>query len=84
MIGSISGKIKEKAALVDPSHYGRSDTSAIGRWFWEVDKVLLLLVSVLIGIGLIAVAVGLVALLSLTKRTPSFSRMRSIRCGRPG
>ncbi|HEX6740718.1 MAG TPA: FtsW/RodA/SpoVE family cell cycle protein [Sphingomicrobium sp.] len=56
MIGSISGKIKEKAALVDPSHYGRSDTSAMGRWFWEVDKVLLLLVTVLIAIGLIAVA----------------------------
>jgi cell division protein FtsW len=56
MIGSISGKIKAKASLVDPNRYGRSDTSAIGRWFWEIDKVLLLLVSVLIGIGLIAVA----------------------------
>ena len=53
---SISGKIKAKAALMDPGHYGRSDTSAMGRWFWEIDKVLLLLVSVLIGIGLIAVA----------------------------
>src|SRR5215218_10887219 len=56
MIGSISGKIKAKAALVDPSRYGRSDTSALGRWFWEIDKVLLLLISVLIAIGLIAVA----------------------------
>ena len=28
-----------------PDRYGRSDTSAIGRWFWEIDKVLLLLVS---------------------------------------
>ena len=56
MISSISGRIKAKAALVDPSHYGRSDTSPLGRWFWEVDKVLLLLISVLIGIGLIAVA----------------------------
>jgi cell division protein FtsW len=56
MIASIGGKIKAKAALVDPNRYGRSDTSAIGRWFWEIDKVLLLLVSVLIGIGLIAVA----------------------------
>ena len=28
----------------------------MGRWFWEIDKVLLLLVSVLIAIGLIAVA----------------------------
>ncbi len=29
---------------------------AIGRWFWEIDKVLLLLITVLIAIGLIAVA----------------------------
>ena len=56
MIKGISGQIKAKAALMDPNHYGRSDTSAIGRWFWEIDKVLLLLISVLIGIGLIAVA----------------------------
>ena len=56
MIKSISGQIKEKARLIDPDRYGRSDTSAIGRWFWEIDKVLLLLVTVLIAIGLIAVA----------------------------
>jgi cell division protein FtsW len=56
MIGSIPGKIKAKVAVMDPSHYGRSDTSAIGRWFWEIDKVLLLLITVLIAIGLIAVA----------------------------
>src|SRR3954447_3882978 len=56
MIKSISGQIKAKAALIDPDRYGRSDTSALGRWFWEIDKVLLLLVSVLIAIGLIAVA----------------------------
>src|SRR3954469_25073595 len=56
MIKTISGKIKEKAALIDPERYGRSDTSAMGRWFWEIDKVLLLLVTVLIAIGLIAVA----------------------------
>jgi cell division protein FtsW len=56
MIKTISGQIKAKAALIDPERYGRSDTSAIGRWFWEIDKVLLLLISVLIGIGLIAVA----------------------------
>ncbi|GAA4724329.1 FtsW/RodA/SpoVE family cell cycle protein [Sphingomonas lutea] len=56
MIKSISGQIKAKAALIDPDRYGRSDTSPMGRWFWEIDKVLLLLISVLIGIGLIAVA----------------------------
>src|SRR6476469_3809797 len=56
MIKSISGQIKAKAALIDPELYGRSDTSAMGRWFWEIDKVLLLLITVLIAIGLIAVA----------------------------
>jgi cell division protein FtsW len=52
----ISRTIKAKAELLDPSRYGRSDRSPIGRWFWEIDRVLLLLVAVLIGIGLIAVA----------------------------
>jgi cell division protein FtsW len=36
--------------------FGRSDRSTVGRWFWEIDRVLLLLVAVLISIGLIAVA----------------------------
>ena len=54
--GSITGRIKATAALADPNRYGRSDRSAIGRWFWEIDRVLLLMVAVLIGIGLIAVA----------------------------
>ena len=35
---------------------GRSDRSALGLWFWEIDRVLLLLVFVLISVGLIAVA----------------------------
>lgn len=52
----ISGRIKATAALADPSRYGRSDRSAVGRWFWEIDRVLLLMIAVLIGIGLIAVA----------------------------
>ena len=56
MIGTISGKLKAKAAFADPNRYGRADRSAAGRWFWEIDRVLLLLISVLIGIGLIAVA----------------------------
>ena len=56
MIKTISGQIRAKAALLDAERYGRSDTSAMGRWFWEIDKVLLLLVTVLIAIGLIAVA----------------------------
>ncbi|QIK79225.1 cell division protein FtsW [Sphingomonas piscis] len=56
MKNALSGKLKAAAPFADSNRYGRSDTSAVGRWFWEIDKVLLLLVSVLIGIGLIAVA----------------------------
>jgi len=36
--------------------YGRSDRSSGAKWFWEIDKVLVILVAVLIAIGLIAVA----------------------------
>jgi cell division protein FtsW len=39
-----------------PPRYGRSDTRSVARWFWEIDKVLVILVAVLIAIGLIAVA----------------------------
>ncbi len=53
---TISSRIKASAALVDPNRYGRSDRSPIGRWFWEIDRVLLLMLAVLIGVGLIAVA----------------------------
>ncbi|HYJ29803.1 MAG TPA: putative peptidoglycan glycosyltransferase FtsW [Allosphingosinicella sp.] len=35
---------------------GRSDRSALGRWFWEIDRVLLILLAVLVSIGLVAVA----------------------------
>src|SRR5688572_7452107 len=56
MSTSLSGRIKASAAWADPSRYGRSDRSAAGRWFWEIDRVLLLMLAVLIGIGLIAVA----------------------------
>jgi len=35
---------------------GRSNTGPVARWFWDIDKVLLVLVAVLISIGLIAVA----------------------------
>ena len=53
---TITGRIKASAALVDPNRYGRSDRSTTGRWFWEIDRMLLLLLAVLIGVGLIAVA----------------------------
>jgi cell division protein FtsW len=35
---------------------GRNDRTLVGRWFWTIDRVLLLLVLLLMGIGLIAVA----------------------------
>ena len=35
---------------------GRSDRSTFGLWFWEIDRVLLLLIFVLMSVGLIAVA----------------------------
>ncbi|MEN3972020.1 putative peptidoglycan glycosyltransferase FtsW [Sphingomicrobium sp. XHP0235] len=41
-----------------PTRYGRADRSAFARWFWEIDRVLLLLLALLIVIGLIAVAAG--------------------------
>ncbi|MBK7162350.1 MAG: FtsW/RodA/SpoVE family cell cycle protein [Sphingomonadales bacterium] len=37
---------------------GRGDRSPLGIWFWELDRVLLSLILVLIAIGLIAVAAG--------------------------
>ncbi len=35
---------------------GRGDRSASGLWFWEIDRVLLTLVIVLLSIGLVAIA----------------------------
>ncbi|HEX2803033.1 MAG TPA: putative peptidoglycan glycosyltransferase FtsW [Sphingomicrobium sp.] len=55
MTGLISDRLRAKIT-VDANRYGRSDRSPAARWFWEIDRVLLLLVAVLIGIGLIAVA----------------------------
>ncbi len=49
---SVMGQLKAKSG----TRLGRSDRSALGRWFWEIDRVLLLFVAVLIAIGLIAVA----------------------------
>jgi cell division protein FtsW len=34
---------------------GRSDSSAIGRWFWTIDRALLVLVLLLVGLGLVLV-----------------------------
>ena len=37
---------------------GRGDPSPLGTWFWDIDRVLLLLALFLMAIGLIAVAAG--------------------------
>jgi len=36
--------------------FSRGDRSGLGRWFWTIDKLLLVFVFALIGIGIIAVA----------------------------
>jgi cell division protein FtsW len=56
MSQTISSRIKATTAWADPSRYGRSDRSATSRWFWEIDRVLLFMLALLIGCGLIAVA----------------------------
>jgi len=48
--------VGQPRAAAKAARLGRSDRSALGRWFWEIDKLLLILVVVLISIGLIAVA----------------------------
>ena len=48
--------ISQPAVGAKAARLGRSDMSALGRWFWEIDKLLLILVAVLISIGLVAVA----------------------------
>ncbi|MBL0923688.1 MAG: cell division protein FtsW [Sphingomonadaceae bacterium] len=54
---------------------GRGDRSPLGVWFWELDRVLLSLMMVLIAIGLLAVAAaspaGAQRLSSSTKELPS-------------
>jgi cell division protein FtsW len=55
----MTGATTGRAAAVrggSVSRLGRSDRTAVGRWFWEIDRLLLLLVFVLICIGLVAVA----------------------------
>lgn len=46
--------IRPKGKVI--ARLGRSDRSAFGLWFWEIDRVLLLFVTILISIGLVAVA----------------------------
>jgi cell division protein FtsW len=57
---------------------GRGDRSPLSIWFWELDRVLLSLILVLIAIGLIAVAAS--AALSVFRRPMSAVRCAICRC----
>jgi len=46
------GDVKRRVS----NQLGRANTSRAGMWFWEVDRMLLLLAMLLIAIGLVAVA----------------------------
>ncbi len=54
MTAAVAKLPKGKRKVV--TRLGRADRSPFGLWFWEIDRVLLLLVTVLISVGLIAVA----------------------------
>jgi cell division protein FtsW len=54
MTAAVAKLPKNKRKVV--ARLGRADRSPFGLWFWEIDRVLLLLVTVLISVGLIAVA----------------------------
>ncbi|TZG27716.1 FtsW/RodA/SpoVE family cell cycle protein [Sphingomonas montanisoli] len=48
--------VRRKKPAIRRSRVGRGSNTPLARWFWEIDRVLLLLVTMLIGVGLIAVA----------------------------
>ncbi|KRB82453.1 cell division protein FtsW [Sphingomonas sp. Root710] len=53
---SFDSSVPTHASPFKRSRFGRGKRTPFARWFWEIDRVLLLLVTMLIGIGLIAVA----------------------------
>ena len=60
---------KRKAPV---TRLGRADRSLFGTWFWEIDRVLLMLVAILISAGLIAVAAASPAAAASDKLTPLY------------
>ena len=54
MPAAVASRTKGKGRVA--ARLGRADSSPLGLWFWEIDRVLLLLFTVLISVGLIAVA----------------------------
>ena len=53
-IGPVIPRAKGKVGVL--SRFGRDDRSSFSLWFWEIDRFLLLFVTLLLSIGLIAVA----------------------------
>ena len=51
-VGKSSGDVRRRVS----KQLGRANTTRAGMWFWEVDRMLLLLAMLLIAIGLVAVA----------------------------
>jgi cell division protein FtsW len=56
VVAVAAGPAPKKKRKPGAARLGRADRSALGTWFWEIDRVLLVLVVMLISIGLIAVA----------------------------
>lgn len=54
--GPLIGPVIPRTKAGVLSRIGRDNHSQLSLWFWEIDRVLLLLVTLLISIGLIAVA----------------------------
>jgi cell division protein FtsW len=54
MIAAANKRGRGKGRVV--ARLGRGDRSPLGLWFWEIDRVLLVLITLLLSVGLIAVA----------------------------
>ena len=51
-----AAEAQKRKRITKVQRVGRGDRSPLGTWFWEIDRVLLLLVAMLVGIGIVAVA----------------------------
>ncbi|AEI37336.1 MAG: putative lipid II flippase FtsW [Zymomonas mobilis subsp. pomaceae] len=60
------------------SRLGRSDRSALGRWFWEIDHFQLFLISLLVSIGLVAVAAASPAISAQEGKPPFYYFTRQL------
>jgi len=51
-----AAEAQKRKRVTKVQRFGRGDRSPLGTWFWEIDRLLLLLVAMLVGIGIVAVA----------------------------